>query len=239
MNWIIGDVHGCGIELQQLVETILSKDTSAEFTLVGDLFDRAFQPHLVWSLISQHRMSAVLGNHERKLLQYLEGTRHDVPVHYHWALHRMAKNGVKIEDLTQFLRNLPYNRILDRQGNKVVIAHAGVIPHDPLRPDCSGNVYGLFKPVAWWDIYSGTEFVVYGHLSERDGSVRRKTNSIGIDTAACHGGSLTSYCVETGEILSVKVPENYHGRLKEEIRRDGCERWELGNSNWGGGWYIS
>jgi serine/threonine protein phosphatase 1 len=233
MNYVISDIHGCGNELQQLVERILGQDSGAQFYLVGDLFDRGYEPHLVWELIMKHRMQSVLGNHERKLEKFLSGERQDVPVHYHWALHRMARAGIDINAVRSYISELPLNIVMGLHtlpSALVVIAHAGVLPHAPTQADVSGNVYGIYKPRDWWDIYEESglpNLVIYGHLSQIDHSVRYRKNSVGIDTAACHDGYLTAYCIETKEIIQIKPLQNWFGKLKQEIKSLGVEKWIL------------
>jgi hypothetical protein len=234
---VVGDIHGCGLELQELVAKAgLSSDTD-QLVLVGDIFDRAKHPHVVWETLQGfgERAFCVLGNHERKMLKYLLKERQDLPRHYFWAMAKMSEFGVSGVILSQFLSRLPTilvyrdkfigfpNKSDDLKNGDVIIAHAGVDINWPLNPEPSYTVYGDFKPTPWWDRYKGENLVIYGHLSERDHKPRIRMggngemNSIGLDTACCHGGELTGYIIETQEIISVKAHKDWATELKAEM----------------------
>lgn len=71
---IIGDVHGCLRELDQLLLQ-LKPGVDDHLVFIGDLIDRgpdsAGVVHRVQSLASHMNVDLVLGNHEEKLLRYL------------------------------------------------------------------------------------------------------------------------------------------------------------------------
>lgn len=99
-------------------------------------------------------------------------------------------------------------RVIRTANNReVIIVHAGVNPHMPWEDNKSWNVYGKASPkasdaqLAWVEPYSLREavpLVVYGHVVCEGNKPRIDKNSIGIDTAACHGGPLTAYNVCQG-----------------------------------------
>lgn len=244
---VIGDIHGCGLELEGLVKGLNS--TQDQLILVGDLFDRAFHPELVLNVIRRFgdRCHCLMGNHERKLLNFLRGERDNAPPHYYWAIRRLYQHGMKRDELVAFLEKLPTilvytpdalsgsqvwnpaeteNRKSLENSKEVIIAHAGINIHWPLDPNPSFTVYGDVKPPSpWWDRWFGPNLVLYGHLSERDHGARMRYSletgqvvSIGLDTGCCHGGFLTGYTIETGEFTSVKAAENYALRMKDESR---------------------
>jgi hypothetical protein len=42
-------------------------------------------------------------------------------------------------------------------------------------------------------------------------------SSIGLDTAACHGGYLTGYIIETGEIISIPAIKDWATELNKKM----------------------
>jgi len=66
-TWILGDLHGCADELEQLLERLA---LGPDDTLVacGDLFHRGPAPLAVARLLREARARFVLGNHEHVLL---------------------------------------------------------------------------------------------------------------------------------------------------------------------------
>ncbi len=227
MHYVVGDVHGAGAELVALLEKVKFLLGRDHLCLVGDVFDRGLRPGLVWDAI--HALNPIMleGNHERKMRNFLIGKIPDVPTHYHFALQLLEQHGVTRPALLTFLNSLPL--VVEFGG--IIVAHAGVNLTDPLRPDADANIYGHLRadepssmpPKAdgkayWFDQYEGDRLVIYGHLVSKDGLVRVRRNSIGIDTAACHGGPLTAYCVETGEIIQYQSGHNQWIEVKRRWR---------------------
>lgn len=214
---IIGDIHSCADELQQIINHF----PDCEYIAVGDLFDRGRRGMEVWNLIHKHNIKCCLGNHELKLLNFLTGKRDWVSPHYHVFINAFKKEK-KIEELIEFLESLPLIIKLDEES---LVTHGGIDIINPWREDVSANVYGKFNPEkpmpkgdvknGWWNFYKGEVKVYYGHISFDEPKILG--NSVGLDTAACHGNFLTSICHETGEIFSVKSKENYFEKLKLDL----------------------
>jgi hypothetical protein len=207
---IIGDIHSCAGELQQIINHF----PNCEYIAVGDLFDRGRRGMEVWNLIHKHNIKCCLGNHELKLLNFLTGKRDYISPHYHVFINAFKKEK-KISELIEFLESLPLIIKLDETS---LVTHAAVDLYNPWREDVSINVYGRYekkKIEQWWNLYKGEVKVYYGHVSFNSPKVIG--NSVGLDTAACHGNALTSICHETGEIFSVKSKEDYFGKLKLDL----------------------
>jgi hypothetical protein len=72
---IIGDVHGCLLELDHLLQQ-LNPTSDDHLVFIGDLIDRG--PHSVevvqrvYELSHMHRLDLILGNHEEKFLRYAD-----------------------------------------------------------------------------------------------------------------------------------------------------------------------
>jgi protein phosphatase len=148
---VIGDVHGCGDELESLLrqlgyeETALAEDDPAwgrraflhpggrKAVFLGDLVDRGPRivdtVRLVRNMVRAGAALCVPGNHDVKLLRKLRGK--DVRV-----THGLADSLAEIEavpgevrerfrrELAEFLDGLVSHYVLD--GGKLVVAHAGM-----------------------------------------------------------------------------------------------------------------
>ncbi len=224
-TFICGDVHGSGQELLGLLD-VVSPNSDDEIVLIGDCFDRGLHSHLVWDILQKPNVKCLMGNHDYKTFHWLQGRREWLPIQYYVALNLLVEHGVKPVELVTFLSALPYimdcgdfivvhsGVILDEPlkpslsmnvfyspnrnlyASDVETAYkASGIGKLPIPVENDGNIY-------WWDLYKGEKLVIYGHLSTVDGlpRIRRNTkgniNSVGIDTGAVHGGSLTCYCPE-------------------------------------------
>src|ERR1035437_4050249 len=106
MRYILGDLHGCGLELQELIKKINPKPED-KIILAGDLFDRGMHGHIVWDLIHTYKMDCVVGNHERKMVGFLTRNkdigRSSLPPHYIWALKNLYMHGVSKDKVKNFI----------------------------------------------------------------------------------------------------------------------------------------
>jgi diadenosine tetraphosphatase ApaH/serine/threonine PP2A family protein phosphatase len=228
MNYVIGDVHGAGTELVGLLRAVIFKVDQDKLWFVGDLFDRGFTPNIVWKILNTTDCVACLGNHEIKMRDYIRGKRKTVPQHYDFALRRMMQDGISPEMVADFIDQMP---LLVQPTPETIVVHGGVCLDNALRPNVDANCYANFNPKKpmprprpgdkipyWWDHYTGVHVIIYGHLVDYNGQVRRRHNSIGIDTGVVHGLPLTAYCIETGLIHQFKSGVDQFGLLKSEFK---------------------
>lgn len=214
-HYVIGDVHGAGLELDALLDKI-APTAGDRVDLVGDVFDRGLHADRVWSLIHLYDLGSYMGNHELKAIAWLRGLRDWLPKHYYVAMNLLVESCCTPAGLLAWLEARP---LLKDYGD-YIITHAAVDIHFPGRQDVSINCYGspycyVAAPNApgtkddppmpqgherrqFWDDYDGDQVVFYGHLVARDNlprirrNSRGRVNSIGLDTAAVHGGPLTA-----------------------------------------------
>ena len=174
---IIGDVHGCAAELEQLLcqlgyqvtwgasegtrQVSVTPPEGRKAIFVGDLVDRGPNTpdvlRIAMRLVGDAAGYCVQGNHERKLLRALEGG--DVTVR-----HGLAESLGQISceppsfarEVRSFLDNLPSHVWLD--GGHLVVAHAGIkaemigresrsVSHFTLFGDTTGEIDQLGLPV--------------------------------------------------------------------------------------------
>lgn len=121
-TYAIGDVQGCYVELQQLLEQIRFDPAQDKLWLVGDLVNRGPDSLQVLRLIRSLGDSAitVLGNHDLHLLAVAEGAA---------ELHRSdtLDEVLSAPDRDEVLAWLRQQRLLYAEGDYVLV-HAGLLP---------------------------------------------------------------------------------------------------------------
>jgi serine/threonine protein phosphatase 1 len=190
-HWVIGDVHGCADSLLDLLRRIPTGD---RLILCGDVINRGPQieraMEVAWNLVSQGRAVWLRGNHEQGLLKALsKGSRPPGPELAGCETYRQLGDAPCRFWQTR-LASLP----LVYRGHGWTATHAGF---DPItwKPDLSIRL-------PFWQAYDGRfGNVVIGHTPAPE--VRSLNGITMIDTGACYGGSLTAYCPENGDLISV------------------------------------
>jgi protein phosphatase len=229
---IIGDVHGCCGELEQLLQQLgYEKNDGEPWThpggrkavFVGDLVDRG--PRIVDTLRTVMSMSetgsalSVPGNHDIKLKRRLEGR--DVPVS-----HGLDRTLTELEQETpefranvqKFLDGLVSHYVFD--DGRLVVAHAGMKAEMQGRSSARVRDFALFGettgetdefglPVRynWAAEYRGRASVVYGHTPVPELEWLNRT--INIDTGCVFGGKLTALRWPEKELVSVPAMQTY------------------------------
>lgn len=213
-TFVVGDVHGCAEELARLLDDV--RPERALF--LGDLFTKGPDPVGAFELIRPH--ATVLGNHDARLLDAIDGRRPDDEAAHDTvsALDRGAPGW------REWLRAAP----LWREAGGFTLVHAGLHPSGSLERTSREMAltmrrFPIDDPYArtWYDQYTGERRVVFGHDAAR-GLVRRERDGqpwlIGLDTGCVYGGALSGYLIEDDVV--VKVPAvRVHRVPRGEVRR--------------------
>jgi protein phosphatase len=226
---IIGDIHGCRLELEALLE-ILGYDPSTrrhpearKVVFLGDLVDRG--PDIPGVLRIAMRMvetgSAICvpGNHEMKLLRKLRGR--DVQITHGLAesLEQLNREPAEfVEAAAKFIDSLVSHYVLD--GGRLVVAHAGMkasmqgrgsgkVREFALFGETTGETdeFGLPVRYNWAAEYRGDAMVVYGHTPVPEPEWLNRT--INIDTGCVFGGKLTALRYPEKEVVSVPAERTW------------------------------
>ena len=208
---IVGDVHGCCDELEQLLAKLgYERAATGAFAhpegrraiFVGDLVDRGPRivdtVRLVKAMVDSGSALCVPGNHDMKLVRKLRGR--DVQI-----THGLDRTLAELEQLSEpekgeisdFLDGLVSHYVFD-EGN-LVVAHAGLreemqgrgsgkVRDFALYGETTGETDEFGLPVRWnWAAeYRGNAIVVYGHTPVPEPEWLNRT--INIDTGCVFGG---------------------------------------------------
>lgn len=229
---IIGDVHGCLEELDELLKLV----RDCRVILLGDLIDRGPDPVGVVRRARELRLECVLGNHEEKALRWMRNE----------ADRRASgrKNGMQApspqrqqeweslsKDDVLWLHSLPTTITVSGW----LVVHAGLEPMKPLAEQLPDRVVrcqyvtrdgeyvghrGGFEQqdgtVFWTSLWPGPLNVVYGHSvhSYTDPFVTKRPQGVrcvGIETGCVFGGRLTAMVIGPGtqEYVQVQAKRAY------------------------------
>ncbi len=202
---VVGDVHGCADELATLLDRVQPDET----VLVGDLFTKGPDPAGVYDLVRDCRV--VLGNHDQRLIDVLDGKR---------KKDAHARSCIATLDASDpawraWLRSRP----LFEEAAGWTVVHAGLHPSGKRRKTTRKMAQLMRrwpmnqrKAPFWWQVYRGKRRVAYGHDALR-GLVRTEREgrpwTMGLDTGCCYGGKLSGYVIEEDEVVQVEAARRY------------------------------
>lgn len=237
---VVGDVHGCLEELDELLRLVELRPGFDRLVFVGDLLDRGPDPVGVVRRAREFGAASVLGNHEDKHLKWArhEAWRRRDPTHRNplrpFSPERLAQHGrLSAEDLA-WIASLPIVLRLDAGW---AVVHGGLSPrrrlddqirHEVLRLRLVGEdgtiaarPRGEISPALapWATRWPGPESVIYGHdvhgLDEpRVDEPAPGVRCVGLDTGCCYGGRLSALVLPTEEIVSVEARAAYARRRR-------------------------
>ncbi|MFF1613899.1 polynucleotide kinase-phosphatase [Amycolatopsis sp. NPDC058278] len=220
---VIGDVHGCAAELEELLAELGYADgvhpDGRTAVFVGDLVDRGPDTpgvlRRVMGMAASGSALVVCGNHEQKLVRALHGRKVNVA---HGLAESLEQLGAESEEFRrrvhEFCDGLIAHYVLD--GGKLVVAHAGLperyhgrasgrVRSMALYGDTTGETdeYGLPVRLPWAHDYRGSAMVLYGHTPTLE--PEWVNNTMCLDTGAVFGGKLTALRYPEREVVSVKA----------------------------------
>lgn len=220
---VYGDIHGCYNEFISLRTKINPNKDDTE-VCVGDVITKGKDSIKLLKYLQKHNIKSVLGNHEDKLLRYIEHKNSDKknPI----VLDSDEKNIIENLDSKdiEYLKGMP----IFLKFNDITVLHGGLQNHYDLDNltkkekskllrmrylDSEGNfvAYGKEDETStfWADIYDGNQgFVIYGHQWFKQ--VKQNEFALGIDTGCVYSNKLSAVVfdnnsVKNFEIISINV----------------------------------
>jgi protein phosphatase len=245
---IIGDVHGCWEELQELLAMLgwerdgrgYRHPAGRKAIFVGDLADRGPNSvavlRCVSAMVRAGQAMMVVGNHDHKLLRALRGNPVEIAKGLETTMGELDalppdERESLIVDIRRLVETAPVYLILN--GGRLVVAHAGIeeqmigrLSRRIWRFCCFGAPTGEVTPEGlpvrrdWAAEYHGRPLVVYGHTPAPE--LRFFHNTIDIDQGCVHGGALAA--LRYPEMTVVQVPAH---RLYTYRAHFTPERWQV------------
>ncbi|MBB6118981.1 polynucleotide kinase-phosphatase [Nocardiopsis algeriensis] len=235
---IIGDVHGCRAELEELLGELgytLTRDGRGRAVgarhpegrtavFVGDLVDRGPDSpgvlRLAMGMVRDGDALCVPGNHENKLVRALKGAQVRTTHGLAETLEQLERESDEFRaEVLEFCDGLVSHLLLD--GGKLVVAHAGLkeayhgrasgrVRSFALYGDTTGETdeYGLPVRLPWAREYRGKAAVVYGHTP----TLRAEwlNNTLCLDTGCVFGGKLSALRYPEREVVEVKAHRTWY-----------------------------
>lgn len=219
---IVGDVHGCLHEMEELLQEAKSKFPDQEILpiFVGDLLSKGPFPVETLKKLQKIEHYAVRGNHDEAILRQVLSLKkeelYQLPPKYSWV--------PNLSDDIGYLRELPYT--ISIPSLSVIIVHAGLVPGIPLTEQELTNMIIMRNLVnspegtlsaaeltnegeAWASFWPGPDHVYFGHDARR--KLQKHAHATGLDTGCVYGNQLTGAVVtkDSTELIQVKAKQVY------------------------------
>ncbi len=203
---VIGDIHGCFDELQDLLERIgLAADD--QIIALGDIVDRGPDSAKVLEFFRDTPNAiSLMGNHERKHLLSARGETQAA----------LSQRIVKAQCCDRYTDWLAFMETFPRHVElpEAILVHGMFEPGVPLVEQRDTVVIGTLTgerymrqhyPDPWYDQYMGPKPLVVGHhIYLRTGKpLIREGLLYAIDTGVAHGGRLTALILPGFNVVSV------------------------------------
>ena len=234
---IIGDIHGCYDELVLLLKKLgyaenadagMAHPEGRKAVFLGDFCDRgpknAEVLRLVMKMVGGGSALAVPGNHDVKLLKYLQGRNVQISHGIDKTIEEIGKEDDSFRnELKAFLDGLISHYVLD--DGRLVVSHAGLkeeyigrgsvtVRNFCLYGEITGenDEYGFPVRLNWASDYRGKATVVYGHIPQLE--VQAMNGTYCIDTGCVFGGKLTAFRYPEREFADVDALGQYYAPVK-------------------------
>jgi len=229
-NIIIGDLHSCRDEFNQLLDKINYDQSKHRVIIVGDLIDRGDDPVGLVRQIRKMELECVVGNHESKMLRWLKyETRRKEDGTPNPMIPPTDKRRKEWESFSNksinWLSNLPHQ--IHIKDNWYVI-HAGLEPAVAFekqkpehmirlrRVDKEGFAIRGKSQIAnsyfWASRWNQPYNIIFGHERHNEPTKYVNDNNIcvAIDQGCVFGGYLTAYNLDRDEFIQVKARKTYY-----------------------------
>ena len=224
---VVGDVHGCLLELQELLAKCSFSPERDAVVLVGDLVNKGPSSVEVVAYARTHGLHCVRGNHDEAALAQWEKRdaarrRGETPA----AADKYAYTDEFSAEDVRFLRDMPYTLTLPHEN--AIVVHAGLVPGvrlDEQRPNDMTRMRNLLpKPkgggwdaaekgtgAPWAAEWPGPTHVIFGHDAKR--RLQKCAHATGLDTGCCYGGELTALILPEHRLVSVAAKREYAPKM--------------------------
>lgn len=223
---IIGDVHGCFDEVQDLLKKVRYDSMNDRIIFTGDIVDRGPKSkEIIEFVVSTPNVHMIMGNHENKLIRYLRGNPVSITDGLQETIDQLApelKREANREELLFFLENLPYAIKLD---DNIYVVHGGIDPRFSveaqkqnvvlyMRNHAPGKTFSDPTAPPWYEVERGEaskdQIILFGHNSKANTS--NAINAVALDGGCVFGDELRAAIIDidgTRTIESVPARKQY------------------------------
>ncbi len=219
---IVGDIHGCYTELQELIEKSGLSEGDV-LIATGDIVDRGPDtPQILNFFRHQPKTRTLMGNHERK---HVRAARGEVKLSLSQIITR-SQLGDAYCEAVDWMGALP----LYLELPEAILVHGYLEPGIPLElqlPVVLCGTMGGDKHLRrrydrpWYELYTGEKPVIVGHddyLQNGQAFVYQE-RIFGLDTSCVHGKTLTGLILPDFTIISTPSRGDYWYFVRKEHRR--------------------
>ncbi|MBP5296961.1 MAG: metallophosphoesterase [Bacteriovoracaceae bacterium] len=195
----IGDIHGCAGELRQLINK-LPLDENCTLVFLGDYIDRGERSKevvdMVLALQRKFRVVALMGNHEKMLLDFLANAKSPEAASYvfNGGNATLGSYGESSglyhfpEHHLHFFKNLR----LFWETPSYIFVHAGLpdCPIEDLNKEDHSSDFLWIRENFFNSTFKWSKFIIHGHTPKKNPVLTPQR--INIDTGCVFGGHLTA-----------------------------------------------
>lgn len=213
---VIGDIHGCYEELQELLSAAALSDDD-QIIALGDVVDRGCDSPRVLNFFATHSNAcSLMGNHERKHVRALAGLLRPA---LSQAITRLQIGEENYEAACRRMHGFPTSVELP----EAVLVHGFFEPGIPLAEQRDTVIVGTLTgeeylrkhfEQPWHELYDGGKPILVGHRDylETGEPFVWKERVYGLDTSCVKGGRLTGLLIPEFRLVSVKSRCDYRRR---------------------------
>jgi len=229
--FVIGDVHGCAMELDALLDGLIRQEKLNEKDLVlflGDYIDRGPDSRsVIDSLLgfskSHSNTRFLKGNHEDMMLDFLGfGGKLGHAFLYNGGLETIQSYGLSVfAPAHEMIEAIPESHLEFMKGLESIIVadsficvHAGLNRMLDLQDQVDSDIFWIREEFIN-DTHDFEKTIVFGHTPHRE-IMLHLPYKIGLDTGLVFGHKLTSLELKSGSVLEVD-----RGSVK--VRKKHCE----------------
>jgi serine/threonine protein phosphatase 1 len=221
---VIGDIHGCYVELQALLEKADLSDDDLIIGL-GDIVDRGPEtPQVLDFFRNTPKTRALMGNHERK---HVRAARGEIKLAISQQISRQQL-GDGYPEAVLWMESMP----LFIELPEALLVHGYLelgVPLEEQKPTVLCGTMGGEKILRerydrpWYELYKGEKPIIVGHhnYTDTDQPFVHRDKIFGLDTSCVNGKSLTGLLLPSFRIVSVPSRGNLWAQIRRSYRRSG------------------
>lgn len=215
---IIGDIHGCYAELEELLDRA-ALGRGDEIIALGDLVDRGPDSPRVLAFFTGHPdRRAILGNHERK---HIRSHRGEIRPALSQLIARAQFGEERYPEAVAAMDRLP--RYIELE--EAILVHGFLEPGVPLAAQRETVLAGTMSGEdhlrraygrPWYELYDREKPVLVGHLNYLDSAEPfiYRDRVFGLDTSCVNGKALTGLVLPGFRLVSAPARADHWSRMK-------------------------